>query len=535
MDRREFVKLIPAVSLASGSLLALNANAQDGKVQDKATGTSGGDQGKVTGPSASVKPGDYKEYMKNIHNPPGSDPFGLDEQGKGIKGFRAVGTGSNVKDRPDADKPVKMKLTREEQDILDGKQGPELAKVMKTVVEHGQLFGATELVELGGAPHSAMFSAPDYMDSCLTIFERCADAGLKAYAPYTINPRPWDLYNEEISSKEATMALDGYKLQNRLDKLHMRLGSRNRKAWSCTSYLPEVGNHPPLGTNVAWAESSAVNYGNSVLGIRSNRNAVAMELMCALIGKAPKFGLLTDEGRKAKWLIELRTKGEPNWGVVGAAIGFKVVEDVPYIVGADKYMGGKVSPESIVKLKMMGSATASSGAVGLYHVEGVTPEAVKQGRDLLAEGYQTYVIDDAELARVRGGYKNLWDDKNGKPTRVHIGCPHATFEEIRQWGVRITKALKEAKQEKVAIPVNIGCSRFVEEHFLDEHPILYRDMKRAGVTFTNMCILCFSGLAGFGELERPVTNSSKARVYTNARLYDDGPLTQIIVTGEVPS
>jgi hypothetical protein len=101
--------------------------------------------------------------------------------------------------------------------------------------------------------------------------------------------------------------------------------------------------------------------------------------------------------------------------------------------------------------------------------------------------------------------------------------------------VRITKALKEAKQEKVAIPVNIGCSRFVEEHFLDEYPILYRDMKRAGVTFTNMCILCFSGLAGFGKLERPVTNSSKARVYTNARLYDDGPLTQIIVTGEVPS
>ena len=529
MERREFIKLVPAGALASGSLLALNANALDANAKD------GNAPGTAAPKSASRKIGDHKEYMKDIHNPPGTDPFGLDEQGKGIKGFRGTGTGSNVKDRPNADKPVKMKLTREEQDILAGKHGPEKAKVLKTVVDHGQLFGATKLVDLGGAPHSAMFSAPGYMESMLKIFQSCADAGLKSYAAYTINPRPWDLYNVELSSKEATMALDGYKFQNWLDKLHMQLGSRGRKAWSCTSYLPEVGNHPAVGTNVAWAESSAVNYGNSVLGIRSNRNAVGMELMCALVGKAPYFGLLTDEGRKAKWLIDVRTKGEPNWGVLGAAIGFKVTEDVPYIVGVDKYMGGKVSPESIVKLKMMGSATASNGAVGLYHVEGVTPEAFEQGRKLLAEGYQTYVVDDAELARIRGGYKNLWDDKNGKPTRAHIGCPHATFEELHQWGVRIIEALKEAKQEKVAIPVNFGCSRFVEDHFVDEYPTLYRDMKRAGMTFTNICVLCFTGLAGYGELERPVTNSSKARVYTNARLYDDGPLTQIILTGEVPS
>jgi predicted aconitase len=479
------------------------------------------------------------EYMKDIHNPPGSDPFGLDGEGKRIKGFRSTGTGSNVKDRPNAHKPVEMKLTQEEQDILDGKKGPEMAKVLKTVVEHGKLFGATKLVNLGGAPHSSFFMAPAYMESMLKISQKCADAGLKSYAPYTINPRPWYLYNEEISSKEATMAIDGYKFQLWLQKLHMQLGSRDIKAWSCTSYLPEVGNHPPVGTYVAWAESSAVNFGNSVLGIRSNRNACGMELMCALIGKAPFFGLMTDEGRKAKWLIDVRTKGEPNWGVLGGAIGMKVTEDVPYIIGVDKYLGGKVDNVSdnvgISKLKMMGSATASNGAVGLYHVEGVTPEAFEQGRDLLAEGYQTYVVDDAELARVRGGYANLWEDKKGEPTRVHIGCPHCTFEELHRWGENITKALREANQQKVAIPVNLGCSKFVEEHFLDQHPILYRDMKRAGITFTNICILCFSGLAGFGKLERPVTNSNKARVYTNARLYDDGPLLKIILTGEVPS
>jgi predicted aconitase len=477
---------------------------------------------------------DSTEYMKNIHNPPGSDPFGLDGEGKGIKDFRGTGTGSNVRARPDPKNPVKMKLTQAEQDILDGKKGKLKAKVLSAIIQHGELFGATKLVDLGGAPHTSFFQGVPYQATLMNIFERCADAGLKSYAPYTINPRPLDLYNVEISSEEATMGMEAYSLQDRIDILHLRLGAKDRRYWSCASYLPEVGNHPPVGTMVAWAESSAVNFGNSVLGIRTNRNACGMDMLCALVGKAPFFGLMTDEGRKARWLIDVQVSGEPHWGVLGGVIGIKVTEDVPYIVGIDKYLGGKVDDVSIGKLKQMGSATASNGAVGLYHVDGITPEAVAQGRDLLVEGYQTYVVDDAELERVRSTYPNLWKDKNGKPTRAHIGCPHNTFEELHFWGSNITKALKERGQEKVAIPVNLACSRLVEDHFLDEHPILYRDMKHAGITFTNICILCFSGLGGYGDLERPVTNSNKARCYSSCRLYDDGPLVEIIVTGELP-
>jgi predicted aconitase len=483
--------------------------------------------------SAKEAANNVAEYMKNINNPPSSDPFGLDGEGKGIKDFRGTGTGSNVRARPDPKNPIKMKLTQAEQDILDGKKGEVMAKVLKTIVQHGQLFGADRLVDLGGAPHTSFFTAPGYMKPMLNVFQQCADAGLKSYAPYTINPRPWDLYNVEIEPQAAKMAIDGYPLQGWLQKLHLQLGGKDLKYWSCTSYLPEVGNHPPVGTMVAWAESSAVNFGNSVLGIRTNRNATGMELLCALVGKAPFFGLMTDEGRKARWLIDVQVSGEPHWGVLGGVIGMKVTEDVPYIVGIDKYLG-KIDNISIGKLKQMGSATASNGAVGLYHVEGITPEAVEQGRDLLVEGYQTYVVDDAELERVRSGYPNLWNDPNGKPTRAYIGCPHNTFEEMHYWGSNITKALKERGQEKVAVPTNLACSRLVEEHFLDEHPILYRDMKRAGISITNMCVMCFTGLAGFGDLERPVTNSNKARCYSNSRLYDDDPLVEIILTGELP-
>jgi hypothetical protein len=146
---------------------------------------------------------------------------------------------------------------------------------------------------------------------------------------------------------------------------------------------------------------------------------------------------MTDDGRKAKWLIEVKTEGEPPWSVLGSAIGMKVTEDVPYVSGVDKYLG-QVDNVSMGKLKDMGAATATNGAVGLYHVENITPDALEQGRKLLAEGYQTYVIDDAELERVRKSYPNLWTKKDATPTRAFIGCPHNSFHQLYDWGLKDT-------------------------------------------------------------------------------------------------
>ena len=134
---------------------------------------------------------------------------------------------------------------------------------------------------------------------------------------------------------------------------------------------------------MTWAESSAVNFGNSVLGLRINRMATGMEVLCGIAGKVPVFGLLTEEGRKAKWHIDVRLSEEPHWGALGCAIGVKVVEQIPYITGVDQWIGMKdKKPDavSIGKLKAMGSSTAASGAVGLYHVEKVTPEAIRPGK-----------------------------------------------------------------------------------------------------------------------------------------------------------
>jgi predicted aconitase len=243
---------------------------------------------------------------------------------------------------------------------------------------------------------------------------------------------------------------------------------------------------------------------------------------------------MTDEGRKAKWLIEVKTKNEPDWGILGGAIGMKCTEDVPYIIGIDKYFGGEVTNENMHKLKAMGSATASNGAVGLYHVENITPDAKEKGRDLLVDNYQTYMVDDTEIERIRGTYPNLWTKKDAKPNRCFIGCPHNTYHEIYTWGKNVTEALKKRGQKKIKVPMHLFCANPVRDRLLDEHPILVRDMKRAGMSFTNMCTVTFTGLAGYSDINFAVTNSNKTRKYSDARYFPDDDLLEIVLTGEMP-
>ncbi|MBW2688083.1 MAG: DUF521 domain-containing protein [Deltaproteobacteria bacterium] len=246
-----------------------------------------------------------------------SDMTAKDADGNPQPGFSHT---SSKAQQADPKAPYQMPLTKEEQDIMDGKKGPELAKVMKIVVAHGNAFGAEKLVDLGGAPHCSMYTGTDYMEPMIKLFQECATAGLKTYAPYTVNPRCYDVYNVNNNAQDLQLIYEGYRLQRDLDWVHAQLGAPDMNYHSCACYVDEIGNKPAPGTYVAWAESSAINYGNSALGIRTNRNAAGMELLCGLLGKAPLFGLMTDEGRMANWLVEVKTSKEPDWGVIGTAI-----------------------------------------------------------------------------------------------------------------------------------------------------------------------------------------------------------------------
>jgi predicted aconitase len=260
-----------------------------------------------------------------------------------------------------------------------------------------------------------------------------------------------------------------------------------------------------------------------------------MELLCALLGKAPLFGLMTDEGRMSSWLVDVKTSKEPDWGVLGTAIGLKVVDANPFITGIDKYIGKEITNDNMWILKKMGSATAAAGAVGLYHVENLTPDAKQKGRDLLMKGYQTYMFDDAEQARVLANFPTEFKDRPKDPTIAIIGCPHNTYQEIFTWGKNVTEAVEKRGLKTAAIPTLLLCPNVVRDRLLREHAELFGKMNVAGMKFSNMCSLSYVGMKGFSEKMFAVTNSPKTRnYYPFVHYIKDDVLLDVICTGKIP-
>ena len=289
-----------------------------------------------------------------------------------------------------------------------------------------------------------------------------------------------------------------------------------------------MGNKPGMGEVLSWAESSAVVYANSVLGARCNRNSGMLELMGSIAGCVPYFGLLTDDGRKADWIVEVKTEKKPEAQLLGSAIGMKVMEQVPYIRGLDKWLGTEITPEVSAYLKDFGAATASNGAVGLYHVENLTPEAKEQGEGLIREGAKVYVIDDAELERVKAGYPCVWKDLNAAPKLCFVGCPHLTLGQLQSWTERIEKSLRENGKRKVTVPTVFTAAPATIKEF-QKTPYAKR-LERTGVILSYICPLMYMNNPLSGKMP-VITCSNKLRTYTTARYYTEDEILSKITGG----
>ena len=423
--------------------------------------------------------------------------------------------------------PVKMELTPEEKGILEGKQGETLQKVMESVVLYGEVFGAKRLVPLDGPVHLVTSFGIPLLKPVFELMEELITNNLKTQERFTVDPRPLDYANVKCNPLEKLVFKIMYGKQNEYEEQLHKVGLKDENAFSCTCYQPEVGNTPSQGDRLAWAESSAVVYANSVLGARTNRNSGIIELCCGIIGKAPEFGLLTDEGRKATWLVEVKTSQAPNAQVLGSAIGMKVVEDVPYITGLDQFLSTDPTAATRDYLKDMGAASASNGAVGLYHVENITPEALETGRHLLANNYRTYTIDDQEIERVIRSYPLMWKEAAAKPRVCFIGCPHLSLRQLGNWTEAITGALVKAGRSKVAIPTILCAAPDVINAF-EKDQSKYQQLLATGARLTSICALMYMNNPLCAK--KPViTNSNKLRTYTTAKfMLDDEILVQIV-------
>ena len=299
-------------------------------------------------------------------------------------------------------------------------------------------------------------------------------------------------------------------------------------AFTCTCYMDEVGNKPKKGEVLSWAESSAVVYANSVLGARCNRNSGILDIMGSIVGYVPYFGLLTDEGRKATWVVKVETTKKPEAQLLGSAIGMKVMEDVPYVIGLDRWIGTELNDSSAAYLKDFGAATASNGAVGLYHIENLTPEAVELGKGLIAEGAKEYIIDDAELERVKNNYPVVWKNPDAKPKLCFVGCPHLSLEQLKSWTEKIEAALKESGNKKVLIPTVFTAAPKVLKDF--EKTEYAARLKATGVITSYICPLMYMNNPLCKSMP-VITSSNKLRTYTSARYYTDDEILVKIAKG----
>ncbi len=423
----------------------------------------------------------------------------------------------------------KMELTPEQLALLNGEQGETMAKVMKTLVMYGEAFDATKMIpvtsEMG---HLVTSFGLKVMTPVYDLMDQLIEAGLKSKQKFSVDPKPVDANVPSSFVKNFVFNKFMYTKQDSYDEQLRKLGLVSDEAYTCTCYMNEVGNLPKKGDVLSWAESSAVVYANSVLGARCNRNSGIIELFGSIAGFVPYFGLVTDEGRKATWVVEVKCKKKPEAQVLGSAIGMKVMEDVPYVKGLTDWIGTELDDDAKAYLKDFGAATASNGAVGLYHIDGLTPEAVELGESLIAENAQVYVIDDAELERVKNSYPVMWKDKDKDPQLCFIGCPHLSLRQLKEWTDNVCEGLKKNGLDKVTIPTVFTAAPAVCDEFNKTE--YAAKLAATGVVLSYICPLMYMNNP-VAKKGRVITNSNKLRTYTTSRYYTSEEILDIITKG----
>ena len=419
-----------------------------------------------------------------------------------------------------------MQLTAEQQALLNGEQGEVMAKVMKTLVMYGETFGAEKMVPVtSDKGHLVTSFGLKMMTPVFDLMDQLLNAGVVSKQKFSVDPKPFDPNVPSDFLKNFVFKKFMYSKQDSYNEQLRKMGLLNDDAYTCACYLDEVGNTPKKGDILSWAESSAVAYANSVIGARCNRNSGIIEMMGSIAGFVPYFGLLTDEGRKATWVVEVKCSKKPEAQILGSAIGMKVMEDVPFVKGMTEWLGNDLNDDAKAYLKDFGAACASNGAVGLFHIDGLTPEATEMGDSLVAENAQVYVIDDAELERVKASYPVMWKNPDATPKLCFVGCPHMTMAQLKEWTNDVYNALQKNGLKKVTIPTVFTAPPAVCDAF--KKTDMYAKLQATGVVLSYICPLMYMNNP-LAKKMPVITNSNKLRTYTTSRYYTSEEILDII-------
>ena len=391
-----------------------------------------------------------------------------------------------------------LRLTAEEQGMLDGAQGPGVQRAMRIVVTLGRIYGAADLAPITHAQIAGV-SYKNLGDAGVQFLSEWADEGAQVRVPTTLNPmgmergrwQDWGIQPEFANPQLSAIAA------------FVKMGVT--PTLSCTPYLfPEY--RPRRGDALAWAESSAVAYANSVIGARTNREGGPSALAAAIVGRTARYGYHLNENRRANWIVEIRcpVRSVADFGALSYMVGKAVGNGVPWFADltppaplpsegrgeaiapplAGEGLGERCAPyltppaplpyegrgEAISpplageglgerfrgsasdRLKTLGAGLAAYGAVALFHIAGYTPEARDRGEALIRPDAQRLVIESLDEAyRVMDADPDL-----RRIDLVTIGCPHASLNEIREVAEYLRGKLPQGKRLATRLWVTTG-------------------------------------------------------------------------------
>jgi predicted aconitase len=300
-----------------------------------------------------------------------------------------------------------MQLTKQEQRMLDGEEGYAARKSMEILAALGDIFGAESLIKVGSVQVAGV-SYHNLGDAGLEFLNELAKDG-KVRILTTLNPAGMDLENW----KALGISEDFAAKQNQVIDAFERMGIL--VSCTCTPYL--IGNLPRYGEHVAWSESSAVTFANSVLGAKTNREGGPSALAAAFVGKTPCYGLHLDENRKPDVTVKVEAKLEKlsDWGALGYAVGKKAENKIAYITG--------VKDADVDELKSFCASVVTYGAKPLFYMKGITPAS------------ETVQAPKEAITIEQGDIQNAYDNINDEVSDIDfvcVGCPHCSIKEIAE-------------------------------------------------------------------------------------------------------
>jgi predicted aconitase len=325
-----------------------------------------------------------------------------------------------------------MYLTKEQEKMVDGEKGEVLERMFRLLVRLGDIYGADKMIPIGSVQVAGV-SFKSIGNPGLNFLEDYAKKGAKVKVLTYLNPAGMDMEDWKNLGFPENFAEKQIRVMNAFGEMGIVVTS------TCTPYL--AGNLPRFGEHIAWSESSAVSFSNSVIGARTNREGGPSALAAALCGVTPNYGLHLDENRRPHVIIKVNAKLKSNsdFGALGYFVGKQVKNKIPYFEG--------IKEANTDQLKALGAAMAASGAVALYHANKITPEASLMS----TRGLEIIDVEDEEL-------KETYDKLNtgDRPDIVILGCPHASLREISSLADKL-------KGKQLKRPIWICTSRMMKE------------------------------------------------------------------------